>query len=62
MVLLVVTGFVLVLMETLMDPVGLYTGIWPTSICGLLKPLNPNGIYPKTQYRKYFLMVLMVKS
>ncbi len=47
-------GIVLVLMETVMDPVGLY---W-SPIGGLLKKLiNANGICPKTHYRKPFLMV-----
>ncbi len=35
-----------------MDPVGFYTGNWSPSIGGLLKPINPNGICPKTHYRK----------
>ncbi len=49
-------------METVMDSVGLYWQL-STSIDGLLKPINPNGICPKTQYRKAFLYVfLMVKS
>ncbi len=47
-------GLVLVLLETVMDPVGLYTGNWSPSIGGLLKPINPNGICPKTHYRKPF--------
>ncbi len=51
--LLVIMGLVLVLMETVMDPVGLY-GNWSPSIGGLLKPINPNGICPKTHYRKTF--------
>ncbi len=51
MVLLVTLGIVLDLMETVMVP------DWSTSIGGLLKPLNPNGICPKT-----FLTVLMVKT
>ncbi len=38
------------------------TGNWSTSIGGLLKPINPTGICPKTHYRKPFLMVLKVKS
>ncbi len=42
------------LMETVMDPVGLYTGNWSPYIGGLLKPINLNGICPKTQYRKPF--------
>ncbi len=33
-----------------------------SSIGGLLKPIHTNGICPKTQYRKPFQMVLMVKS
>jgi len=41
MFLLVIMGLVLVLMETVMDPVGFY---WSLSIGGLLKPINPNGI------------------
>ncbi len=54
-------GLVLVLMETVMDPVSI--GNWSPSIGGLLKQINPNGICPKTHYRKpFFLMVLMVKS
>ncbi len=61
MVLLVIMGFVWVLMETVMDPV-VSTGNWSLSIGGLLKPIHPNGICPKTHYRKPFLMVLMVKS
>ncbi len=28
------------------------TGNWSTSIGGLFKPINPNGICPKTHYRK----------
>ncbi len=44
MILLVIMGLVLVLMETVMDAVGLY---WSPFICGLLKPINPNGICPK---------------
>ncbi len=51
MVLLVIMGLVLVLMETVMDPVGFY---WSPSIGGLLKPINPNGTCPKTHYRKPF--------
>ncbi len=54
---MVIMGLVLVLMETIMDPVGFY---W-LLVVGLLKPLNPNGICPKTHYRRPFLMVLMVK-
>ncbi len=50
MILLVIMGLVLVLMETVMDPVGLY---WSPFICGLLKPINPNGICPKTHYRNW---------
>ncbi len=39
------------------------TGNWSPSIGGLLKPINPNGICPKTHYRKpLFYLVLMVKS
>ncbi len=45
MVLLAIIGIVLVLTEIVMVPVGLD---WLPSI--LLKPLNPNGICPKTQY------------
>ncbi len=56
MVLLVIMGLVLVLMDTVMDPVGLY---WSPSIGGLLKPIHPNGIFPKTHYRKPFLLVKM---
>ncbi len=52
MVSLVIMGLVLVLMETVMEPVGLY---WSPSIGGLLKTINPNGICPKTHY--HFLMV-----
>ncbi len=56
-------GLVLVLLETVMDPVGLYTGNWSPSIGGLLKPINPDAIYPKTHYRKpFFKIILMVKS
>ncbi len=51
MVLLVMMGLVLVLMETVMEPAG----NWSPSIGGLLKPINPNGICPKTHYRKPFL-------
>ncbi len=60
MVLLVIMGLVLVLMETVMDPVCLY---WSPSIGGLLKKLiNPNGICPKTHYRKPLFNGLMVKN
>ncbi len=38
------------------------TGNWSPSIGGLLKPINPNGICPKTHYIKPILMILMVKS
>ncbi len=41
MVLLVIMGLVLVLVETVMDPVDLY-GNWSPSIGGLLKSLNPH--------------------
>ncbi len=44
MVLLVIMVIRLVLMETVMVPIG-----------GLLKPINPNGMCPKTHYRKPFL-------
>ncbi len=37
-----------------------FNGSCWTSIGGLLKPIHPNGIFPNTQYRKPFLMVLMV--
>ncbi len=47
MVLLVIIGLVLVLMEIVIVPVGLYRS---PSIGGLLKPINPNG----THYRKLF--------
>ncbi len=54
---MVIMGLVLVLMETIMDPVGFH---W-LLVVGLLKPLNPNGICPKIHYRRPFLIVLMVK-
>ncbi len=50
MVLLVIIGIVLVLMETVM----VSTSDLSTSVGGLLNPLNPNGICPKTHYRKPF--------
>ncbi len=50
-----VIGIVLVLMETVLNPVGLF--YWSLSIGGLLKPLNSNAICPITHY-----MVLMAKS
>ncbi len=54
MVLLVVMGLVLVLLETVMT-LWVSAGNWSTSIGVLLKPINPNGICPKTHYRKpYF--------
>ncbi len=54
LVLLVIMGIVLVLMETVMDPVGLY---W-SPIGGLLKKrIMLMGYVPKTHYRKPFLMV-----
>ncbi len=53
MVLLVLMGRVLVLMETVTDP-RVSTGNWSPSIGGLLKPINPNGICPKTYYRNGF--------
>ncbi len=37
-----------------MDPV---VGNWSPSIGGLLKPIHPNGICPKTHYRKPILYV-----
>ncbi len=43
-----------------MDPVGLYWQL-SSSIGGLLKPINPNGICPKTHYRKpvlYFFFIV----
>ncbi len=52
MVLLVIMGIVLVLMETVM-----LVSIGNCSIGGLLKPITPNRICPKTHYRKPFLMV-----
>ncbi len=51
MVLLVIMGLLLVLMETVMTLL-VSTGNWSPSIGGLLKPINPNGICPKTYYRK----------
>ncbi len=51
MVLLVIMGLVLVLMETVMDPVGLY---WSPSIGGLVKPINPIGICPKHTIFEWF--------
>ncbi len=50
MVSLVIMGLLLVLMESEM----VSTGIWSPSIGGLLKPISPNGICPKTHYRKHF--------
>ncbi len=47
-------GLVLVLMETVMDPVGLYTGNWSPSIGGLLKPINPNGMSQNTLQKTNF--------
>ncbi len=48
MVLLVIMGLVLVVME--MDPL-VSTSYRSPSIGGLLKPINPIGICPKTYYR-----------
>ncbi len=43
----------MVLMETVWSiHVGLYSNLLPF-IGGLLKPINPNGICPKTHYRKF---------
>ncbi len=50
MVLLVIMGL---LLETVMD-LSVSTGNWSHSIGGLLKPINPNAICPKTHYRKQF--------
>ncbi len=51
MVLLVIMGLVLVLMETVMDPVGLFWKLsnWSPSIGGLLKPINPITHYNMSQ-------------
>ncbi len=55
----IITQFVMVLL-VIMGLVGfngnimVSTGNWSPSIGGLLKPINPNGICPKTHYRKPF--------
>lgn len=46
MVLMVIMGIGLDLMETIMVP-GVSAGNVLPSIGGMLKPLNPNGIWPK---------------
>ncbi len=37
-----------------MDPV-VYSGNWSPSIGGVLKPVHPNVICPKTHYMKIFV-------
>ncbi len=53
LLLLVIMGVVLVLMETVLDPVGFYCN-WSPFIGGLLKPIHLNGVCPKTHFRKHF--------
>ncbi len=54
MVLLVIMGLVLVLMETVMTLL-VFAGNWSPSIGGLLKPIHPNDICPKTHDRTIFV-------
>ncbi len=53
---MVIMGLVLVLLETVMTLL-----VSTLVIGGLLKPINPKGICPKTHYRKpWFVMFVIV--